>query len=202
MESTQLLGVLLFGAIGGGLKYIDEAFDEGVFSREVAVLLAPLVVGLWIALSTMDGTSATILLAILAGVAVCGKVDNKVFQGGALALVAGLWLSGKLQVLWLPFAALTFLGVLDEKGNDYVDGHEAPKVLQFFFLHRFSMKVGCMALYGASYLAWYHVVGFLAFDTAYDAVGTLGARVALKRGIRSEGQEREDAPEALPGLAN
>lgn len=202
MESTQVLGVLLFGAIGGGLKYIDEAFDEGVFSREVAALLAPLVVGLWIALSAMDGTSATILLAILAGVVVCGKVDNKVFQGGALALVAGLWLSGKLQVLWLPFVALTLLGVLDEKGNDYVDGHEAPQVLEFFFLHRFSMKAGCIALYIASYLAWYHVVGFLAFDTAYDAVGAIGARVAFKRGVGSEGRYREEVLEASAGLVN
>lgn len=199
MVSTQVLGVLLFGAIGGGLKYIDEAFDEGVFSREMAALLAPVIVGLWIALSAMDGTSATILLAILAGVVVCGKVDNKVFQGGTVALVGGLLLSGRFQMLWLPFAVLTLLGVLDERGNDYVDGHEAPRALEFFFLHRFSMKVGCIALYGASYLAWYHVVGFLAFDTAYDAVGALGAQIALKTGARREAQEGEEVLEAPQG---
>jgi hypothetical protein len=174
----SMQALLFLGVIGGGLKYIDEVFDEGVFSRRAAYLLAPLLVGMWVTLSLRDGGSATILLAVLLGVLLSGKVDNGIFRWSAYAILAALFLSGRLEVLWGPLLVLVVAGWVDEKGNDWVDEGDAPRPLEFFFLHRFGMKVACLLLFLHGSFLWYHWAGFLTFDLAYDLVGWLGDRAA------------------------
>lgn len=179
MPAAEILVLLSFGVIGGGLKFIDEAFDENAFSRKFAFVMAALVTIVWLGISIYDATSATILFAILAGVLLSGKVDNPAFKMGALALLSLLFLSGRLDIILLPFLILTLAGIIDEKGNDYVDSRKANKAVKFFFLHRFSMKLGVFALCFWSYLAWLYLFTFMTFDIAYDLVGAL-SRPSIK----------------------
>ena len=162
--------VIAFAIIGFGLKYIDDAFDEETFSKRIAVLMAPILVILWIRLSVSDSFSATVLFAILFAVLLSGKVDNLTFKLSAIALIAVLFLTMMPRFSYGPLIILTVMGVVDEKGNDYVDTHQTYGIRERFFAHRCSMKVGTLSLCLASVLPWRYLIAFLAFDTAYEFV--------------------------------
>ncbi len=68
---------LAFACLGGGIKYIDDVFDEGIHSKKVAYPLAFFLVGLWILLCILDAYAATILTAIFLSVLITGKLDTK-----------------------------------------------------------------------------------------------------------------------------
>ncbi len=170
--------IAAFAAIGGGLKFIDEAFDEGIFSKRAAILLAPVLVAVWIAVSIIDAASATILFSILAGVLLAGKIDNAIFKTSSISLILAALLSGKIGILWPLFLALTIAGIIDEIGNNYVDSNRSNKIVEFFFLHRFTMKIGVFSLCAISMLPWRYLLAFLAFDVSYDLVGMIGQLTA------------------------
>lgn len=160
--------IFAFAIIGFGLKYIDDAFDEDVFSKRIAVLMAPILVILWTGLSIFDPISGTVLFSVLFAVLLSGKVDNLIFKLSSIALILILFQTQMLNLMLVPLAVLTVMGVADEKGNDYVDNNRAPKLGVFFFLHRCSMKVGILGLCMAALLPWLYLIAFLAFDTAYE----------------------------------
>lgn len=162
---------ILFAIIGGGLKFIDEAFDEDVFNRTFASYVASVVLVIWITLSLVDPISGTILLSVLVGVLFTGKIDNKIFALSTVAIILSLIYIEK--VLWLPLMFLTLTGIIDEKGNDYVDSHTVNTLLKFFFLHRFTMKTGVLAAAIVSVFPIYYFAAFLLFDIAYDTVGII-----------------------------
>lgn len=162
--------IIAFAVIGFGLKYIDDAFDEEVFSKKIAMLIAPILVVIWASLSIFDSFSATVLFSILFAVLLSGKVDNLIFKLSSIALVVILFLTQMLHFSLVPLFVLTVMGITDEKGNDYVDSHKIHEVGEFFFAHRCSMKVGALGLCTVSLLPWLYLIAFLAFDTAYEFV--------------------------------
>ncbi|MFZ2070547.1 MAG: hypothetical protein WAV32_02870 [Halobacteriota archaeon] len=172
--ASQLLIILAFAVIGGGLKYIDDAFDEDLFSKKIAMLIAPIIVIAWICLSLFDSVSATILFSILFAVLLTGKIDNLVFKMSSIALIIILCLTQILSLLWIPLVTLTSMGVADEKGNDYADNHGTLKLSEFFFSHRFCVKIGVLGLCMLSLLPWLYLIAFLAFDGSYESVSIFG----------------------------
>jgi hypothetical protein len=164
--------ITAFALIGFGLKYIDDAFDEGLFSKDVAKLMAPILVVIWAGVSILDSISATVLFSILFAVLLAGKVDNLAFKLSSIALIVIFLLTPASHLLLVPFFALTVMGVVDEKGNDYVDSHKIGEVGEFFFAHRCGMKLGILGLCVVSLLPWVYLIAFLAFDTAYEFVNT------------------------------
>jgi len=178
-SAYQILIILAFAIIGAGLKYIDDAFDEDIFSKRVAMLIAPILVIIWTCLSIFDSVSATILFSVLFAVLLTRKIDNLVFKVCSITLILILVLSGMLNFLWIPLFSLIMMGVADEKGNDYVDNHATLKLGQFFFSHRFSMKIGVLGLCMLSLLPWLYLGAFLAFDGAYESVSIVG-KISIK----------------------
>ncbi|MEA2033364.1 MAG: hypothetical protein U9N41_07265 [Euryarchaeota archaeon] len=169
-SASQISIILAFAIIGAGLKYIDDAFDEEMFSKRIAMLIAPILVIIWTCLAISDSVSATILFSILFAVLLAGKIDNLVFKASSLALILILVLSGMLNFLWIPLFTLTMMGVADERGNDYVDNHVTHKLGQSFFSHRCCMKIGVLGLCMFSWLPWLYLGAFLAFDGAYESI--------------------------------
>lgn len=150
--------VIVFTTIGAGLKYIDN-------------VIAALITVIWIWLSFYDTISATILFAVLFAVLLTGKVDNLVFFLSFVVLVTifGLF----VDVLWLPLVILVAMGIIDEKGNDYIDTHTTTKLCRFFFLHRFCMKLCIFGLCLFFVFPWLYLIAFLAFDFSYEGVARI-----------------------------
>jgi hypothetical protein len=184
----SILLVLSYGLIGGLIKYIDQAFDLGVFSKKTALFLAIPTAALMGSLMALNGSSATIFLAIVIGLALTHKVDNIAFQTGLFfVILIPLFFSSVIQIQWIPFALLFAAGIGDEYTSDWADlkikkrtieealGHLKPiplkqKILEMLFEHRVLMKIMVLIVVIAGLFQPVYLLAFLAFDFTYKAV--------------------------------
>ena len=111
---------LSYPLLGAGLKYIDDAFDATIFNKKLAMVLAPLLGVLWAYTMIIDQVSATILLAIVLGVLLKGKIDNLAHIIGLL-IILGVVVGFGVQLLVFPLFFLTVAALFDEIGNDFID---------------------------------------------------------------------------------
>ncbi len=199
METAVSYAIIVaFGIIGAGLKYIDEAFDGDVFDKRTAFILAPFLVVLWVGISIFDTGSGTILLAVLMGVLLTGKVDNTVFKCSTIAVISLIILSGRFDILILPFLLLTITGILDEKGNDFTDQRKTNIYIKFFFEHRCSMKIGVLIACLTSLLPdIYYFFAFLTFDTNYEVVGHYSKNVVTYKNANTFKTPPEPTPHVI-----
>jgi hypothetical protein len=173
------VSLMLFAALGGGISYIDRAYDDGLFSRTKALVLAPFMVAVWLILAASNTGYATLLTAILMSSLMAGKVDTLVFRASAGVLLIGLSVNWP-GILWPSFIILTVLGILDEKGNDHTDSGKGSGMVELFFAHRLLMKTGVLGLALATWLPWTAFGAIMAFDVAYDSMVIIGARTVPK----------------------
>jgi len=178
--------VIIFAAIGAGLKIIDDTFDEGVFDKRLAGIIAPALVVMALILSISDAAAATVLLSILLAVIFAGKVDNLIFKINAFAFSLLFCITASFDLLWMHLLALTIAGVVDEKGNDFVDRHDAPRPLKIFFVHRCMMKVCMLLLCVLSLMPWLYFFALLAFDLSYDSIKLFSDHKKEKRAVTAE----------------
>ena len=175
----DIISLLIFGVLGGGISYMDRAYDHGLFSRKKALVLAPVMVAAWLFLTAYNTGYATLLFAILLASLIAGKVDTMVFRVSAGVLL--IWLSVNWPgINWASFIILTILGIIDEVGNDHADSGKTKGVVEFFFTHRLCMKVGVLGLVFATWLPWMTFAAIMTFDVAYESVVIIGARFSPK----------------------
>ncbi len=182
----NLLFVLGYAFLGGGIKYIDQVFDEKVFSKPVAFVLSVLcglLMGYFIA---VDFPSATILISIVLGVAITRKIDNIAFYVGIL-LVLGtplfIRLSQAATVSLNMFSIffLTVAALIDEWGNDEVERWGTNGFVKKFFYFRFTMKIMMAVLVFTGIFQPVYLIAFLAFDGAYGFVDWYSQRFLRNR---------------------
>jgi len=159
--------------LGAGLKYIDEAFDEHRFNIKIAYLLAPLLGVLWAYSMIINAGSATILLAIILGVLLKGKIDNYAHLAG-LGIIFGIIIVAGVNLLILPLVVFTVAAVLDEVGNDYIEKASylqskvfSKKVVGYFFDQRWMTKVAVLAVALVGFIPLYFFFAMVLFDGAY-----------------------------------
>ena len=184
--------------LGAGLKYIDEAFDVQIFSKKIAYLIAPLLGILWAYSMIVDAASATILLAILLGVLLKGKIDNYAHLAGLLSIFGIVLLAG-VQLLILPLIVLTLSALFDEVGNDLIEkkhylenGGIGRRFVGYFFDQRWLTKVAILALAVVGMIPYLFFVALFLFDAAY--LGVRWYSQAIQR--RSLSGEAEKKPES------
>jgi hypothetical protein len=169
--------LISYPLLGAGLKYIDDAFDERTFNKKIALVLAPLLGILWAYTMIIDPVSATILLAVLLGVFLKGKIDNYA-HGLGLAVIVAILIAAGVQLLVLPLIVLVAAAVLDEEGNDIVDyntknldkSNFLHKAVIAFFDQRWVTKVAILYVALLGVFPWYFFLAMLLFDGAYLVV--------------------------------
>lgn len=183
----MLLFLAVYPILGAGIKYIDDAFDEKTFSKTLAFIITPLLSILGAYAMSVDPISATILLAVLAGVFIKGKIDNIAFIGGLLLCLL-IFIGLGIQFLILPMILLSAAAVLDEVGNDAIDkkkecfkkGNPLHKFIIYFFGHRWIMKTVILYLVVINIVPIYFFFAMILFDYAYLIVDFISK---IKRGI-------------------
>lgn len=169
--------LLSYPILGAGLKYIDDAFDEKIFNKKIALALAPLLGILWAYTMLIDQFSATILLAILLGVFLRGKIDNYAHITG-LIIIASITIYVGIELLILPLILLAAAAFLDEVGNDIIDSKLEnldnnsfqQKVVVYFFDQRWMTKVAILYVIFLGVFPFYFFLALLLFDGAYLTV--------------------------------
>jgi hypothetical protein len=179
--------LVAYSILGAGIKYIDAAFDEKTFSKTIAMILAPILGILWAYTMLIDSVSATILLAVVVGVLITGKIDNYAHLIGMLIIFAILFLL-RIEFLIIPLFFLSASAILDEIGNDYIDSERknlnkekiTDKFLIYFFGHRWVMKIAIIYLVFMGVVPFFFFIAMALFDYAYVFVGSY---TSLKQGI-------------------
>lgn len=181
-ENIVYVLFLLFPLLGAGIKYIDAAFDEEVFNKNRALIIAPLIGVIWAFTMILHPMSATLLLAVILGVLVKGKIDNVAHLAGLVSIIvfyAILWfIYDGIMIYLTPLFFLAAAGVLDEIGNDVISYNEeftnnhsfGFQFFKYFFGRRHFMKVALIYLFIVAGYPLYFFVAFLLFDEAYMMV--------------------------------
>ena len=186
--------VLSYGAIGGSLKYIDQAFDAGMFSKKIATLLAVPTALLMGALMVLDSSSATIFLAIVIAVGVTQKIDTIAFRVGVFILIlVPVIFRQFVEIQWLPFGLLILAGIIDEYSNDWADKmiNGKPNAFQYrslpsrvsarVFLQRPLVKLLILLLTLSGFFHPIYFIAFIAFDIVYSLIAWVSVRYKLYR---------------------
>lgn len=168
--------LLSYPILGAGLKYIDDAFDATIFNKRFAMILAPLLGALWAYTMIVDQVSATILLAILLGVLLKGKIDNLAHLLGLTVILGIVFVTG-MQFLIFPLIFLTVAALFDEVGNDFIDkkhylnsSKRWQKITGYFFDQRWLTKVAILGIVLIGIFPSYYFLAMLLFDGAYLSV--------------------------------
>jgi len=169
--------LLSFTILGAGIKYIDAAYDDKVFSKKIALIIAPVLGILWAYTMVISPVSATILLAILLGVFLKGKIDNYAHLAGFLIILAIIFILG-VQLMIVPLILLAAAALLDEVGNDLIDKYKGRlnknsylhKFVAKFFDHRWVMKIAILWLVLMSVIPILFFLAMVLFDYSYLGV--------------------------------
>lgn len=183
--------ILTYALLGGGMKYVDQAFDIGVFNKKIAAVITVPGALLMGYLMVVDGYSAMIFLAIVLGVGVSKKIDNLVFQMGLFILIlTPIFFHNIVRIEWLPFGFLVMAAILDEYGNDWSDSRQLERNLrkamkkrtdgsilkrlgELFFSHRPLLKSTVLVLVITNYFPLIYLISLLFFDGAYRTIETI-----------------------------
>jgi hypothetical protein len=171
-----------YALLGAGIKYIDEAYDENVFSKKkahVAVVLCILLMGY---LMLMDGPSMMIFFGMIVALIFAKKIDNPAFIAGTAGVLPVPFLFNmSLNIELLPLSILILTGIADEKGNDFADNKKIKGIIGKFFDYRCMMKVGVLGLCVFGFFSFIYCIAFMLFDIAYYAVKVYSSNIVSKR---------------------
>ena len=165
------------------LKIGDDLLDE--LDRPdlswVPLALAGILFGLIMTVSEWD---LALMMSIIIGVVVSGKVNRKQFVVGFVLIFAVVILVGIPPISswldWLTLVIMMFLAaVLDERGNEWTDQEISPRAYKFFE-YRFTMKVSVILISLIWPLLLPAAIGLWFFDFGYETAGWI-----VKRNYRS-----------------
>jgi len=180
MDATiLLLGSYIF--LGGSIKYLDRTYDERAGGKRKALLLMPLCGLLMAALITLDRYSAIILIGLMLGNLMAGKINTREFQiMVVIALAPPLAISYLVpditqtpvfaEVLGVPIVLITISAMIDEKLNDFSDRKKLSSTIGNLLYHRLLLPVTVLILCFAGYFSLVYFISLVGFDVAYKIV--------------------------------
>jgi hypothetical protein len=170
----SLLVVLAFPLLGGLIKYGDQSYDSGRFSKRISFALALPGGVLMGSLILWDTGSATIFIGMLVALLIAAKYDNPAFKLGFIvaavfALISFVNFPNNFNLLGAGLILLSAFA--DEVGSDHADRSDSRSILQRAMKERPFMKLAVLLLCAVGIInSFAYVFAFLAFDLAYSFV--------------------------------
>jgi hypothetical protein len=174
LDLKLLLVAISFTLLGGLIKYGDQSYDSGRFSKRVSLVLAVpggLLMG---SLILWDKGSATIFIGMLGALLITAKYDNLAFKLGfavsaIFALISFMSFPNNVDLIG---AGLIFLSAFaDEVGSDRADRSGSNSLLGRALKERPFMKIAVLIVCAVGIInSFAYLFAFLAFDMAYSFV--------------------------------
>lgn len=178
-----------YAFLGGAIKYIDQAYDEGIGSISLAKTLA-IISGLIMgAVMVLDGGFSTaFFLAMLISLIVTKKIDNWSFMAGTVtglatfALGAFLW---GADIMLVPLAVFLIAGAVDELADGFAHGRNLGRAVEYFLHYRPFSDFALVALIVLVPFHWAYLIPYFAFTFSYMLIGIMdeGQMTESVRGI-------------------
>ena len=168
--------LLLIFALGGvTLKLADFYGERGSRFGYIFAAVSAMCMGLLI---SDNPASSSIILGIIVGVVVAGKVNRlSMLSGLCLVLTAAIILGfapPRIQLL----AAVAVAAVLDEVGHDRFTVRGG---IAFFFRFRAILKVTMLLLVALMWVDLVNALGFFCFDISYDVMDIVLVRMGKEK---------------------
>lgn len=166
-----------YAFLGGAIKYIDQAYDEGIGSIRIAkavAVLSGLIMG---GVMVLDGGFSTaFFLAMLISLVVTRKIDNWSFLVGALVglgafLVGGYFLG--VDIRFAPLVVFLIAGAVDELADGMAHRRDLPKAVEYFLHYRPFSDFALVILIMWEPFDWIYLAPYFAFTFSYLAIGML-----------------------------
>ncbi|MFH1424387.1 MAG: hypothetical protein ABIG20_01765 [archaeon] len=171
MWELFLIGSYAF--LGGGIKYIDQVFDEEIFNKYCAYTLAVMCGGLMGYLVAIDNISATIFLSLILSLGIMRKIDNMAFYIGAImvVLVPMAITHTIMSIIWTALGLLILASIADEGINEIIDRRQMVDGLFVkIAYYRPIMKLIVIALVIGGWFPLLYAIAFFAFDISYSMI--------------------------------
>jgi len=157
---------------GATLKLADQTGEDrhnkaGYLSAAIAGTLLGSII-------SYGPEEASIVIGIIIGVSLARKIDRPNLLLGLIITVTTAYILGfETPRLWL-LLLVSALSLVDEFGHDRLGAKTSS--LGVFFRYRVSLKVALLFAAAASIVSDTAAIGFLGFDSAYDATNWLLSR--------------------------
>jgi hypothetical protein len=169
IELLQL--ITLYAFLGGAIKFVDQAYDEGLFSiraAKVTAVMAGVTMGYLMAKDSPFSTA--FFAAMLISLILAKKIDNFAFAiGTVLAIVSLIAFYPSSEVSWLVIPVILFLiaGFVDEIVDDYADKHNVNIFIQMFLNYRPFSDFALVAMVLLGTFSWVYLLPYFGFTLSY-----------------------------------
>ncbi len=176
-----LLLISSYAFLGGTIKYIDQAYDEGIGSLKAAKPLAVVSGILMGVVMVIDGGFSTaFFLAMLISLVITKKIDNQSFMIGTMTGLATFLVGGSvwgMDIMPLPLVVFIIAGIVDELADALAHDRNLGRAAGLFLHYRPFSDIALVALIVAAPFEWTYLAPYFAFTLSY-----------LLMGMREEGQ--------------
>lgn len=183
LHSIIILVVWIFE--GFALKFVDQVVDEGKKPPKPLLVSVVIIAGLLAGFSmAIDTVTTAMVLALITGVVLGGKIDNNLWYIQILLVLAGynfffiyfvvtiethVFMPMRVLMLYLVVAVFSFL---DEFSHDRIDETSINDNVKFLLTRRWLMKIAIVILaFIYPWVQWYHALSWIIFDIIYDITG-------------------------------
>jgi hypothetical protein len=169
--------VVAYAFLGGAIKYIDQAYDEGIGSIRISKMLA-IVSGLVMGACMIfdGGFSTAFYLAMLISLVLTKKIDNWSFMVGTLVAlvtyIAGAFIWGA-ELMLLPLAVFLIAGAVDEIADGIAHKMRFGPAMEYFLHYRPFSDIALVLLIAFTPFSWFYLAPYFAFTIFYMLIGTL-----------------------------
>jgi len=169
--------VVAYAFLGGAIKYIDQAYDEGIGSIRISKVLAVASGVVMGACMIFDGGFSTAFyLAMLISLVLTKKIDNWSFMVGTLValvtFIVGAFIWG-FELMLLPIAVFLIAGAVDELADGYAHKRKFGPAMEYFLHYRPFSDIALVLLIAFTPFSWYYLAPYFAFTLFYMLVGGL-----------------------------
>jgi hypothetical protein len=174
MIISLAIAVVLYIFIGGAMKFVDQAYDEGEWSLKGAFYLA-IILGLTMGMvAATDPFSTAFFWAMFVSLILARKVDNAAFLACSVIAIGTFAAFAIFEggVTFLPVAFLAFMiaGFVDEVADGYAHRMQTGRWVRLFLHYRPFSDLAVVALVIAGILPAECLLLYFAFTLSYNLV--------------------------------
>lgn len=163
--------VPLYAFLGFSIKFIDEAYDEDMYSLRIANLLAVMSGMVMGALMVFDTPFSTaFFLAMIISLVLARKIDNIAFRLGtmtALATLGVFMFLHEVVFLWSIVVILLMAGFIDEVMDGVAHRIKMHSLMNWFLHYRPFSDIAVIMLAYGGVITWVYLVPYFAFTFGY-----------------------------------
>jgi hypothetical protein len=163
--------VPLYAFLGFAIKFIDQAYDEDMYSLKVANLLAGMAGIVMGALMVFDSPFSTAFyLAMIISLVLARKIDNFAFRLGTILAIATLGIFmfvNDVVFLWNVVVILLVAGFVDEVMDGVAHKVKTLPAMDWFLHYRPFSDIAVILLAYGGVIGWIYLVPYFAFTFGY-----------------------------------